>query len=268
MFPLFRKTRKKMADDNKPMKYLRYAIGEIILVVVGILLALQINTWNQERQNRKQEFQLLNQLLIEYSNNLTQLNSKIDTRNDITKSSIKILNYKKLEDGEINIDSFNLHIARTLTRPTFDPELGVTNELTNSGNLYLISNSELRNRITAFTSLLSSLREEEMVTFNLIEERFIPFLINNYQIGPIVANFITDYSFNSKTMIIDSIRNELPDNLFDGISPNNLIKHPDLTDYLVLMIANTDYTNNESLGVKAKIEAIISLINKELENSK
>jgi hypothetical protein len=43
MIPIFRKIRKKMADDNKPMKYMRYAIGEIALVVIGILIALQIN---------------------------------------------------------------------------------------------------------------------------------------------------------------------------------------------------------------------------------
>jgi len=50
MIPIFRKTRKKMADDNKPMKYLRYAIGEIILVVIGILIALSINNWNENRK--------------------------------------------------------------------------------------------------------------------------------------------------------------------------------------------------------------------------
>jgi len=49
MIPFFRKIRKKMADDNRPLKYMRYAIGEIILVVIGILIALQINNWNQER---------------------------------------------------------------------------------------------------------------------------------------------------------------------------------------------------------------------------
>jgi len=47
MIPFFRKIRKKMADDNKPLKYMRYAIGEIVLVVIGILIALQINNWNQ-----------------------------------------------------------------------------------------------------------------------------------------------------------------------------------------------------------------------------
>jgi hypothetical protein len=48
MIPFFRKIRKKMADDNKPLKYARYAIGEIVLVVIGILIALQINNWNEE----------------------------------------------------------------------------------------------------------------------------------------------------------------------------------------------------------------------------
>jgi len=46
-----------MADDNKPLKYARYAIGEIVLVVIGILIALQINNWNEERA-RKQELKI------------------------------------------------------------------------------------------------------------------------------------------------------------------------------------------------------------------
>jgi hypothetical protein len=46
MINFFRKIRKKMADDNRPIKYMRYAVGEIALVVVGILIALQINIWN------------------------------------------------------------------------------------------------------------------------------------------------------------------------------------------------------------------------------
>jgi len=47
MIPFFRKIRKKMADDNRPLKYMRYAVGEIVLVVIGILIALRINNWNE-----------------------------------------------------------------------------------------------------------------------------------------------------------------------------------------------------------------------------
>ena len=53
MIPFFRKLRKKMADDNRPLKYARYAIGEILLVVIGILIALQVNTWNEQRKQRQ-----------------------------------------------------------------------------------------------------------------------------------------------------------------------------------------------------------------------
>ena len=42
-----------MADDNRPLKYMRYALGEIILVVIGILIALSINNWNEDRKQRK-----------------------------------------------------------------------------------------------------------------------------------------------------------------------------------------------------------------------
>ena len=51
MIPIYRKIRKKMADDNKPAKYLRYAIGEIILVVIGILIALNLNNHSEQQKN-------------------------------------------------------------------------------------------------------------------------------------------------------------------------------------------------------------------------
>jgi hypothetical protein len=144
-------------------KYTLYAIDEIALVVIGILIALQINNWNKNRQDRTQEQQILVQLLNEYENNLIQLNQKIFIRNETVSSSLKLLNYKNDETLNVVADSFNLHVGRMITRPTFDPELGVTTELTSSGKLYLITNASLRNNITSFPSFLGELREEEMV---------------------------------------------------------------------------------------------------------
>ena len=62
-----------MADDNRPLKYMRYAIGEIVLVVVGILIALQINNWNSERKTQLQEKVILQSLLDEFKTNSANL---------------------------------------------------------------------------------------------------------------------------------------------------------------------------------------------------
>jgi hypothetical protein len=74
MTNFFRRIRKKLADDNKPIQYIRYAIGEIVLVVVGILIALQINNWNEWRKERIIE----KSILLELENNLERNIALID----------------------------------------------------------------------------------------------------------------------------------------------------------------------------------------------
>lgn len=65
MIKIFRKFRQKYIAGNSVVKYLLYAIGEIILVVIGILIALQINNWNEERKLAIEEIDILNALQVE-----------------------------------------------------------------------------------------------------------------------------------------------------------------------------------------------------------
>jgi hypothetical protein len=65
MINFFRKIRKKLSDDNKPLKYMMYALGEIILVVIGILIALQINNWNEDRKRRAIEIKIYEEIFHE-----------------------------------------------------------------------------------------------------------------------------------------------------------------------------------------------------------
>jgi len=76
MIKFFRKIRYDLMEKNKTGKYLKYAIGEIVLVVIGILIALQINTWNEERKNNSKEQQILSQLKDEYDANLFTIRTK------------------------------------------------------------------------------------------------------------------------------------------------------------------------------------------------
>jgi hypothetical protein len=75
MIPFFRRIRKNMADDNRPLKYARYAVGEIVLVVLGILIAIQINDWNDHRKDRLKKKNLLKSLEVEFIQNLEQLDT-------------------------------------------------------------------------------------------------------------------------------------------------------------------------------------------------
>jgi hypothetical protein len=263
MISFFRKIRQQLLSQNRITRYLIYAIGEIILVVIGILLALQINTWNQNRQDRKQEQQLLAQLEMEYNKNLEQLNSKIYIRKEMIKSCLKLLSYRKLESTIVDVDSLNFHLSRMTTRPTFNPVLGVTNELSNSGKLYLIKNAELRKELTSFESFLGDLSEEEMVIFNLTENTLQPFLIQHYQMGGVITQFLQDEDFMAIYSLGDTNK-EIPlKELFQPADFKPYLYHPDLEDHIAIMISNTVYTNQQSEGVKEKIELILSLIKSE-----
>jgi hypothetical protein len=264
MIKFFRRIRQRLLSENNFSKYLLYAIGEIFLVVIGILIALQINNWNEEKQNRNKEQLLLRQLLVEYNSNLEQIDNKIFIREEGITSALRLLNYRNLNSLKISNDSVNLNISRLIMRPTFDPELGVSTELINSGNLYLISNSELRNKISAFPSSLSELREEELVIFNLIEDKFIPFLIENFQVGRIMAEFLDDEKTRRKVSLLESSKGKTIKEFFTPGDTKTLLNHPDFEDYLSAILSNTTYTNDQSFGVKNRIEEIITILNEEI----
>ncbi|HEY3371039.1 MAG TPA: DUF6090 family protein [Prolixibacteraceae bacterium] len=78
MIPIFRKLRKQMAADNRPMQYLRYAIGEIVLVVIGILIALQINNWNEVQKVKAKTRTVFIEILKDLDKDILQVNENID----------------------------------------------------------------------------------------------------------------------------------------------------------------------------------------------
>ena len=74
MIKFFRRIRQKLLTDNKFSKYLLYAVGEILLVVIGILIALQVNNWNEKRKDRDTEQKILHALHEDLEVNMNRLN--------------------------------------------------------------------------------------------------------------------------------------------------------------------------------------------------
>ncbi|MCR9288743.1 MAG: DUF6090 family protein [Bacteroidetes bacterium] len=90
MIKLYRKIRQKLLTENKFSKYLIYAIGEIVLVVIGILIALTINNWNEQRKTHQQELLLLSQLQLDVNSNLNEV-VELNNRLYINKQGIDSL---------------------------------------------------------------------------------------------------------------------------------------------------------------------------------
>jgi hypothetical protein len=77
MIKFFRFIRQRLVSQNKLGKYLVYAIGEIVLVVIGILIAIQINNWNEEKKNNRIETVTLRSLKEDLLSSQAQLTEKI-----------------------------------------------------------------------------------------------------------------------------------------------------------------------------------------------
>ena len=83
MIKLFRNIRYSLMENNKSGKYLRYAFGEIVLVVIGILIALQINNWNVKRLEKNQQLKIYERVLEDIDNDISELSNTLTTLNTI-----------------------------------------------------------------------------------------------------------------------------------------------------------------------------------------
>ncbi len=164
MIKFFRKIRYDLMEKNNTGKYLKYAIGEIVLVMIGILLALQVNNWNEQRKNTIKEQVVLRQLQEDYQANLVQLEGKMATREKMLVSAFQLLNAFD-EPTEVVRDSLIKDLANINHDPTFDP---IQNDLTSSGNLSLISNNRLKRLLSNWSSDLVGVKEIEVTWSNAV----------------------------------------------------------------------------------------------------
>lgn len=154
MFKLFNKTRKKSLSENRFSKYLLYAIGEIILVVIGILIALQINTTNQSKNQAKKTNTYLKTLDSEILLNIDRINSKLEVIRFELNEAAKTMAYLNSEEATYYNDS-TLRVGMN-TRPIYKVVMAKStfDDLINSGTLEYLSDVELKNKILKIESYI------------------------------------------------------------------------------------------------------------------
>ncbi len=151
MIPIFRKIRKKMADDNKPVKYLRYAIGEIALVVIGILIALQINNWNEVRKTENMGKVYIGEIYADLKNEVTNLNAILFGLQNQYDGTESVLSFFESDDKVIKdtIQFTNNHWAPAKIF-IIQRDKNTYDELSGSGQIGLLKNDSLSKLLDRF----------------------------------------------------------------------------------------------------------------------
>ncbi len=144
MIKFFRKIRQKLLSENKFTKYLMYAFGEILLVMVGILLAFQVNQWNESRKEQKLETDLLSEMRESLKEDLRQLTFVQNFQEEINDSQNTFIAW--LDDEDLEVEDINMHIAKTLYLSEFLPRNGPYETMKQFG-LKKINNDSLRAQI-------------------------------------------------------------------------------------------------------------------------
>ena len=149
MIKLFRKIRQQLVMENKTGKYFKYALGEIILVVIGILIALQINNWNENRKEANQEQLYLNRLLVENKEDIITFNTEISNLMKGVKTITTFSTALKKTDysDSLLMQSANDYFQYGSLYPNFSSSTSTFDDLSSTGNLKILQSSNLRDQL-------------------------------------------------------------------------------------------------------------------------
>jgi len=201
MINFFRQIRKSLFMKNKTGKYFKYAIGEIFLVVIGILIALSINNWNENRQNRKVLTIYTNQLIEEVEINVAQLNNIVKNETKLVKhldTVVSLLNKQDYDNIKLKNKSYAL-----LTFEDFNPETIAYDNLKSSGEFKLIENIELRNAISGAYNTFEDVKLTQEVHYYNMKTRVADYFLENADYGNFQhtsTDFAKDRVFKNLTL--------------------------------------------------------------------
>lgn len=159
MIQFFRNIRQNLLNLGKTTKYLKYAIGEIALVVVGILIALQINNWNSKNNDRRMEKQYLENFMVEMRSDSSFINGYWARIYPKKNEGLELARqYVKYNIEVIDTTAFlsKIGIGGALSRTSLFENKSTYNDIISTGNIRLIQNEKIRNQILFYYTLVNN----------------------------------------------------------------------------------------------------------------
>jgi hypothetical protein len=247
MFRFFRSLRQRLFTKNKFGKYLLYAIGEILLIVVGILIAFYLDNINAEKQAKEVETELLSELKSNLVSNIKILERTLESESQYLSYNQMILDYldhRKPYNKELE-SAFGVYFWTVTTNPVTGGY-----EFLKSKGVDLISNDSLRNRISyVFENEFSILKNENEVWSNNLQQNIsYPYHVRHFR-----RYFATD-------------SNDVELELAKPFDYNSLFEDEEFKSINTEIISNRKWNINSLQKLIREIEELITEINTELDN--
>lgn len=183
---------------NKFSKYLLYAIGEIVLVMIGILLAFQVNNWKEKQDNISIEKTMMKNINNEFKNNLQKLKVSRAQYQDTEVSVRLLMSFMQFSSDQLkqrNIDSL---IAKAVDVYDYSPTQNSLTEILSSGNLKLITNDSLKTMLLEWSAELNEKEEAWQTLDDFNQNLVLPYLTKNASMRNIDSYSLMKWKEKSK----------------------------------------------------------------------
>ncbi len=174
MLTFFRRIRKGILGSGQAKKYVLYAIGEITLVVIGILIALQINNWNEWMKERKTEQLILYNLLDDFQRTKGGLESVVNNYSNWIFYLESKLRYVGVSATDLTPEMRDTIAAIAYVTPDFAD--GTLNSILNSNQLEVIQNKQLKRELTAYPTILNVVKQKGQTVEDFVLDVHRPIL--------------------------------------------------------------------------------------------
>lgn len=239
-------------SSGESSKYLKYAVGEIILVVLGILIALQINNANENRKTRKLERSYLENIRTDLQQNLVTLDAFIINRKSSIASSEKVLAFIN-KINPLDIDEFCFHTANVLVWYPFEQHDNTYQELLNSGKFSIISNKAIKDSLQ---NIQTSFKRIAFVE-NEMQQDFESYLYNPYFTTADMQTTIVNYE--------EQLSNRAISQSLDPVQVEVLLNNMAFKNGFVLSNFNSKDLIREYTKMISTTQELIGMIDVELE---
>jgi hypothetical protein len=199
MIKLFRNIRKNLLTEGKTTKYFKYAIGEIILVVIGIIIALQINTWNENRKQSMEEKEILTSLFenLVFAKQQSQDLIQIEKESKALLIQILKLGIDNQENDILTDTIFKIAVWDIEnSKPTFN----IYSSLKNTNKLSLIKSNAINQKFTDLEIELNKLDDILADRLNVQQLRIDKLLENEINFIPLIKENIPELNIENESV--------------------------------------------------------------------